>query len=132
VSTEEDPMGAKKKTRSNYPPAFKVRLLDEAKTESAVAVAKRNGVSDQSIYLWRAKEKELRALAAKEPEATKPTNGATNGHSMKEDPKPKLTIVGLTPLIEQLISSEIKKTLGPLVEKTLGEVVAKELQKRFQ
>lgn len=137
-------MAEQKKTRRQYPASLKVQILDEVATEGAVAthVAEQHGINPQIIYNWRKNEKSIRKAAKREPsEDTAPTNGLSNGLSngvhksvpQKADVEPKkgLQIVGLTPLIRELVIIELNKELGPLVERMMGEVVGKELEKAF-
>lgn len=125
--------------RRSYAPSFKLTVLEEAAQEGAVAaeVARKHGLTDQLVYGWRHAEKAIRKAAKKElKQEMKQPNGKTNGlangvsHDAAE-PKTTLKIVGITPLIQELVTAELAKQLPALVEAKLAEVVATELQNAF-
>lgn len=127
--------------RRSYAPSFKLKVLDEAAQEGAVAaeVARKHGISDQFVYNWRHSEKAIRKAAKKElKQEMKHSNGKANGlangvsHDVSAEPKTTLKIVGITPLIQELVNAELSRQLPALVEAKLAEVVATEISKAFK
>jgi transposase-like protein len=136
-----------KKTRRKFTATYKAQVLDEAAAEGAVAahVARAHGINEAQLYNWRVLEKDIRKAAKKEPAAPNgASNGASNGGSAltqllaehvatpvvaatKAETKSELRIIGLTPLIRELVIAELAKELPALV----NAAVAGELKKAF-
>lgn len=107
----------------------KVRILDEiaAGQSSASAIAEREGIPAGSLYNWKSNERAIRAAFAKKlKQQGKVANGSSvaNGNGttahkappVEKEPAAKLQILGLTPLIKELVKAEIDQQLPGLVK----------------
>lgn len=111
--------------------AFKVKVLDEMAVEGAIMtkLSEKHGVSVNSMRTWQEREKEIRKMAARDAKDEPPAllNGKASNGEHKEQDTPGLKILGLTPLIRQLVKQE----LGPVIREELGAALQKELEARF-
>lgn len=125
-------------SRSNYPLALKVELLDryQAGEKSLAALAEEKKIPAGNLYNWSVNEKAVRAAYAKElKQAERNGNGSgvVNGNGatphkvqpVEKEPTTKLQILGLTPLIKELVKSEVNEQLPVLLEEALKKAFNK-------
>ncbi len=126
-------MARSSKVRTMRPPSMKLALLTEYENgeETVQGFEQRIGLPKNSIHRWKGQrnkiEKQAKREAQERPgETIRPpkfmNNGKSNGHAEPSE-KPKLQILGLTPLIEQLVREGIRTELP--------KAVAAEMDRRF-
>jgi transposase-like protein len=129
-------MAATKKTRTFHTTEFKAQVLDEvAKAATTAEVAARHGLKPNLLYTWIKDEKNIRIKAARQAAATSKLNGS-NGHrlpaskppELPAETKSKLQIIGLTPLIRELVIGE----LDAVIARELPLAIERALNVAFQ
>jgi hypothetical protein len=122
--------------RTQYALAKKVELLDQrASGESIAKIAEKAGIPAATVFNWSANEKAIRAAYAKELKQEAKANGASNnganGHAKaavkpaaEKETTTKLQIIGLTPLIKELVQAELRGQLPALVKEAINEAFA--------
>lgn len=106
-------MAAKKSRRPNFTLEEKRKLLAEAKTNGFAATAKKHNTTPSSLYEWQ--RKGIKPARGFTPSAVE----ATNGDAAHGEVKQKLAIIGLTPLIRELVVNELKPLLAEELPKAI-------------